>query len=82
MPSGGTRQPRHPYMKDLAMNFESVNNKQLNLIEQLSKDLLAILTKAKLGDEPICKELAALAKDATTERQSRFDEVDTDYKGF
>ena len=64
------------------MNFESIPNKQLNQIEQLSKELLAILMKAKLGDEAVCKALAALAQEATAERQARFDAVDTDYKGF
>jgi len=64
------------------MNFESANNKQLNQIEQLAKELLATLTKAKLGHEPICKALAELAREATAERQARFDAVDTAYRGF
>jgi hypothetical protein len=64
------------------MKFETINNKQLNQIEQLSKELLLVLTKAKLNNEPICKELAALAREATAERQARFDSVDTAYKGF
>jgi hypothetical protein len=64
------------------MNFEAIPNKQLNQIEQLSKELLAILNKAKLGDEAVTQALAKLAQEATAERQSRFDAVDTAYKGF
>jgi hypothetical protein len=64
------------------MNFESTPNKQLNQIEQLSKELLAHQRRAKLGDEALCKALAALAEAATAERQARFDAVDTTYKGF
>ncbi len=65
------------------MNFTSVQNKHLGQIEQLTKDLLLILTKkAKLSDEPICKELALLAKEASEERLQRFDAADNQYKGF
>lgn len=64
------------------MNLESVPNKQLHQIEQLAKELADVLTKAKLQDEALCQVLVELAKAATTERQSRFDEADTRFKGF
>jgi lipase chaperone LimK len=64
------------------MNFDALPNKQLSQIEQLAKELLTALTKAKLGDELICKQLAALVQEATTERQTRFDAADERYKGF
>jgi hypothetical protein len=66
----------------MVMNLESIQNKQLQQIEQLAKDLHALLVKAKLSDEPVCKELAALVKDAAEERQSRFDGADNRFKGF
>jgi hypothetical protein len=64
------------------MNLEGVDKKQLSQIEQLAKELLAVLTKAKLDDETIIQELKALADAATAERQARFDESDNGYKGF
>ena len=64
------------------MNLESVPNKQLHQIEQLAKELADVLMKAKLQDEPLCQTLIELAKEATAERQSRFDEADTRFKGF
>lgn len=64
------------------MNLEMAQNKHLHEIERLAKELLAMLTKAKLGNELICKELAALTKDATEERQARFDKVDNSFQGY
>lgn len=64
------------------MNLQEVQNKQLGQIEQLAKDLLEVLVKSKLGDEPICVELRALAAEAVTERQTRFDEADKQYRGY
>ena len=64
------------------MNLQAVQNKHLNQIEQLAKELLDVLTKAKMSDEPICAELRALAAEASTERQARFDEADTRFQGY
>ena len=64
------------------MNLEPIPNKQLHQIEQLAKELAAVLIKAKLQDEAICKALIELGKEASNERQSRFDESDTRFKGF
>lgn len=64
------------------MNFDSVNNKQLQEIERLAKELLVAMRKAHMGDEPLCKELARLAEQAGGVRVSRYDEADNGYKGY
>lgn len=64
------------------MNFDSIQNKQLNEIEQLANALLALLVKAKMGDELITVQLRELAKEASAERVARFDGSDKQFKGF
>jgi hypothetical protein len=64
------------------VNFEAVNNKQLQDIERLAKELLDALRKAKLNDDPFYKELAKLVEQTEVTRRARFDELDTGYKGF
>ncbi len=64
------------------MNLETVDNKQLNRIEQLAKDLIEVMRKAKLAEEPIYKELSDMALQVATERRFRFDGTDEKYRGF
>ncbi len=64
------------------MNLEEVNNKQLQDIERLAKELLDAMRKAKLNDEQIYKDLAKLVEETEVTRRARFDELDNGYKGF
>jgi hypothetical protein len=64
------------------MNFDEVNNKMLMDIERLSKELLELLRKAKLGNEPFYKDLAKLIEETEVTRRARFDASDNGYKGF
>jgi hypothetical protein len=64
------------------MDFEGVNNKQLQDIERLAKELLEAMRKAKLGEEPIYKDLVQLIEQAGGVRRARFDDTDTGYKGY
>jgi hypothetical protein len=59
------------------LNFEGINSNHLGQIEQLSKQLIEILKRAKLGDEPICKALEMLEEQTEIERRKRFDDADT-----
>jgi hypothetical protein len=64
------------------MNLENAQNKHLQEIERLTKELLTMLLKAKLGHELICNELAELSQKATKERQARFDKLDNQFQGY
>jgi hypothetical protein len=53
------------------MNLETVQVKHLTLIEELTKELLLVLSSSELGDDTINKELAVLAIEISNERQLR-----------
>ncbi len=64
------------------MNFEHVNNKQLQDIERLVKELMEVLRKSGQSDDPIYRDLAKVLERAEVERRARFDANDSGYKGF
>jgi hypothetical protein len=53
------------------MNLETVQAKHLTQIEELTKQLLMVLSSTELGDDSINKELAVLAIEIGNERQLR-----------
>ena len=64
------------------MNLESLNEKQLNELERLLTELTHLMSKAKLGGEPLYASLTQLRTAAATLRQQRFDAVDSRYTGY
>lgn len=64
------------------MNLETVNNKQLGVIEQSSRELLDALRRSKFSQEPIYNALMLLEEAARKERQTRFDVTDQPHKGY
>lgn len=64
------------------MNFENISDKQLALIEQLSRELLDVLRRAKFNDQPVYTELSQLEEESRKERQGRFDKDDQRYTGY
>ncbi len=64
------------------MNLETVSRKDLNEMERLSRDLLALLRKAKLQNEPLAESLHAFETELGNMRRERFDEVNPGYRGY
>jgi hypothetical protein len=64
------------------MNFETVNNKQLGIIEQYTRELLEALRRSKFSQESIYNDLLRLEEAARKERQGRFDLTDQPHKGY
>ncbi len=64
------------------VNLEPVSDKHLHEIERLSKELLALLRKAKLLDQPITPLLRELEAQAEKARRERFDETNSEYRGY
>jgi hypothetical protein len=64
------------------VNFETVNNKQLGVIEQFSRELLDALRRSKFNEEPVYDALLLLEEAARKERQGRFDLTDQPHKGY
>ncbi len=64
------------------MDLETVSDKNLHELEQLSRDLLAVMRKSKLLDSPLAKLLYAMESQAGEVRRARFDADDSAYSGF
>lgn len=64
------------------MNFEQVNNKQLQDIERLTKELMEAMRKAGQSDDPLYRDLAKMLERTEIERRARYDANDSGYKGF
>jgi DNA gyrase/topoisomerase IV subunit A len=64
------------------MNLDSLSDKNLQEVERLAKELLMVLRKSKLMDEPIYAELQALEQEAGSLRRSRFDATDNVTRGY
>lgn len=64
------------------MNLDTLSDKHLHEIERLAKELLDVLRKAKLKDEPIAEQLHQLEIQAGNLRRERFDAANPEYRGY
>lgn len=64
------------------MNLESVSDKQLHEMERLASELLVLMKKAKLTDDPLYTNLRMLKEATENLRRERFDEDYPRYKGY
>ncbi len=64
------------------MDLDTVSDKHLHELERLTKDLLEIMKKAKLLDNPITELLRALETSTEKARRTRFDEVNPEFRGY
>lgn len=66
----------------MTIDLEPVDDKQLHELERLGKELLNAMKKARLTEEPLYHDIAALVNEAEKLRRARFDEKDNQYTGF
>ena len=64
------------------MNLETVSDKHIQELEQLTKEILATLKKAKLLDHPITELLRSLEANAEQTRRTRYDAVNPEFQGY
>ena len=64
------------------MNLEMLNDKQLNEMERLVSELVVLMKRTKLADDPLYLTLTNLKNAAGGVRQERFDQHDTRYQGY
>lgn len=64
------------------MNLETVTDKQLQEIERLTRELGLALRQAKLQDEPLAHELHQLELEAGKVRRERYDDANSQYRGY
>jgi len=64
------------------MNFETLSDKQLGLIEQLASELLEALRRGKFSEEVVYIALMQLEEEASKERRQRYDQADQQYSGY
>jgi hypothetical protein len=64
------------------MNLDAVSDKHLHELERLTKDLLEMMKKAKLLDNPITALLHSLETSAEEARRTRFDAANSEYRGY
>ncbi|MBI5670225.1 MAG: hypothetical protein HZC41_19705 [Chloroflexi bacterium] len=64
------------------MNLDSLSDKHLRALEQLSQELLAVLRQAKLRDEPVVEALRQLEQEASRVRRERFDVANPEFRGY
>ncbi len=64
------------------MNLDTVSDKHLHELERLTQELLYVLRRAKLLDQPLTELLRALQSQTEQARRERFDEVNPEFKGY
>jgi len=64
------------------MNLETVTPKHLNELEHLLRELLLVMRKANLQNEPIAKSLQDLELEVGQVRRARFDASNPEYTGY
>ncbi|MBE0690219.1 MAG: hypothetical protein IH587_08890 [Anaerolineae bacterium] len=64
------------------MNLDTVSPQHLNELELRLKELLAVMRKAKLYEDPLVEELRALEIEVAELRRQRFDVSNPEYRGF
>jgi len=63
-------------------SLEHMSRKQLNELERSVQDLITTMRKTKLQDETLQESLRLLAHKLGEARRERFDEVNSEYKGY
>jgi len=64
------------------VNLENVSPKHLNDLELMIRDLLALMRKANLHNEPIAASLYQLELEVGQVRRDRFDTANPEYRGY
>jgi hypothetical protein len=64
------------------MNLNEVSDKHLHELERLTKELLEVMRRAKLLDQPVTELLRHMETEAETARRMRFDQVNPEYRGY
>jgi hypothetical protein len=64
------------------MNLEPVSQKHLNELEVMIRELLLVMRKANLHNEPIAKSLAEFEVEIGKVRRDRFDAANPEYSGY
>ena len=64
------------------MDLESISPKHLSEIERLTRELLVVMRKANLQNEPIAKSLYTLEVEIGEVRRARFDAANPEYTGY
>jgi hypothetical protein len=64
------------------MDLENVSQKHLNELELSLRELLILMRKAKLHNEPLAESLHLLELEIGNIRRSRFDEANSKYNGY
>lgn len=64
------------------MNLEPLSDKHLHEIERLAKELLEVMRKAKLKEEPLAQALHQLEVEAGNLRRERYDANNPEFKGY
>ena len=64
------------------MNLENMSRKQLNELEQQTRQLMVTMRKARLQDEPLFESLQTLAQALEKIRHEQFDETNSEYHTF
>ena len=64
------------------MNIEHVSQKDLNELERLARELLVLIRKAKLQDEPVASTLSQFELTLGEARRARFDATNPGYRGY
>jgi hypothetical protein len=64
------------------MNFDAVSDKDLHELERLTVELLKVMRKAKLQDQPLVELLRLLEQETGKVRRERFDAVNPEFRGY
>lgn len=64
------------------MDLSSVSAKHINELEQQVTALLKTLRAAKLNDDPTYAMLQAMEQEFSKSRRERFDQQNSEYRGF
>jgi hypothetical protein len=64
------------------MNLEAVSDKDLHELERLTVELLKVMRKAKLQDQPLIELLRLLEQETGKVRRERFDDVNPEFRGY
>ncbi len=64
------------------MNLDTVSQKHLNELELRIRELLLVMRKANLHNEPIAKALGEFEVQVGQVRRDRFDAANPEYSGY
>ncbi|HEX3052392.1 MAG TPA: hypothetical protein VHP83_17155 [Aggregatilineaceae bacterium] len=64
------------------MDLDTVSTKHINELENLVKDLLAAMRKAKLQKDPLGEHLRLFEQELGDVRRQRFDAANPDYEPY